>query len=220
MCIPGPSTRAWFTRRSSTLAEKSNSTTTQSTASRAGDFGHLCTGGEVVRKWADAESFPGEAMKRSFALLIVALFLLLGGCSRKEIPEAKRPEVQPQEVQSDEFPVKAETPDDPGSPGTVVVPLQVLEKQAKASLAKAPVPQKALPVDHSDYLEAGKPRSFLHKVFSLNKNVDFGFEIPPHQWNARLRGNFRSFTRRNAPDSTSDRTADVDVILLNEQDVN
>lgn len=160
-------------------------------------------------------------MKRSSALLMMFIMLGLCGCSRKASPAAKTSEAdQPQDVQSDEAPVKPATPDDPGSPGAVVVPLQVLEKQAKASLAKAPVPQKALPVDHSDYLEAGKPRSFLHKVFSLNKNADFGFEIPPHQWNARLRGNFRSFTKRSAPDSTSDRTADIDIILLNEQEFN
>jgi hypothetical protein len=172
-------------------------------------------------KLADAQSVLGGAMKRSSALLMIFIILGLTGCSRKASPEAKRTETdQPQEVQSEDSPVKPATPDDPGSPGAVVVPLQVLEKQAKASLAKAPVPQKALPVDHSDYLEAGKPRSFLHKVFSLNKNADFGFEIPPHQWNARLRGNFRSFTKRSSPDSTSDRTADIDIVLLNEQEFN
>jgi hypothetical protein len=35
-----------------------------------------------------------------------------------------------------------------------------------------------------------------------------------------LRGTFRSFTNRSDPDSTSDRSADVDVMVLNEEEFN
>ena len=59
---------------------------------------------------------------------------------------------------------------------------------------------------------------FCTRVFSVNNHAQFAFVVPPHQGNARLRGTFRSFTKRNDPDSTSDRTADVDLLLLNEQE--
>jgi hypothetical protein len=56
-------------------------------------------------------------------------------------------------------------------------------------------------------------------MFSLNRRAQFGFLIPPHQGNARLQGNFRSFTKRNDPDS-SDRSADIDLVLLNDEEFN
>jgi hypothetical protein len=43
--------------------------------------------------------------------------------------------------------------------------------------------------------------------------------IPAHQSNAKLHGVFRSFTKRDDPDS-SDRTADVDLLLLNDEEFN
>jgi len=68
-------------------------------------------------------------------------------------------------------------------------------------------------------VEARRPESFLHKVFSVSNHTQFSFVAPAHQENARLRGTFRSFTKRNDPDS-SDSTADVDVMLLNDQEFN
>jgi len=68
--------------------------------------------------------------------------------------------------------------------------------------------------------EAPQPENFLHKTFSLNNHSQFAFVVPPHQDTTRLRGTFRSFTNRSDPDSTNDRTAKVDVMLLNEQEFN
>jgi hypothetical protein len=59
----------------------------------------------------------------------------------------------------------------------------------------------------------------LHKLFAVKNHVQFAFLVPPHQGNTRLRGTFRSFTKPDAPDS-SDRTANVDLMLLNEQEFN
>jgi hypothetical protein len=69
------------------------------------------------------------------------------------------------------------------------------------------------------HLETPQPQSVVHKVFSVSKYAQFSFVVPPHHENARLRGNFRSFTKRSDPDSTSNNTADVDVMLLNEQEL-
>jgi len=57
-------------------------------------------------------------------------------------------------------------------------------------------------------------------VFPLRGYAQVAFAVPPHQGNARLRGTFRSFTKRSAPDSTSDRTAAIDLLLLNEGEYN
>jgi len=68
------------------------------------------------------------------------------------------------------------------------------------------------------HLEVPQPENVVQKVFSVRKYSQFSFVIPPHQNNARLRGSFRSFVKRSDPDSTSDSTADLDVMLLNEQE--
>jgi len=158
-------------------------------------------------------------MKSAWLLMFL---LLVCGCSRKQSSEVRprpsddpHPAVKPQEQE-----IKAATPEDPGPIATVVVPLEVLKKQAKAPRAnsEAASPQEPLPIDHPVYIEAQKPKNFLHKVFSVGNQTQFTFMVPPHQGNARLRGTFRSFTKRSDPDSTSDRTASVDVMLLNEQE--
>lgn len=69
-------------------------------------------------------------------------------------------------------------------------------------------------------IEAPPPRNVVHKVFSVGEYTQFLFVVPPHQNSTRLRGTFRSFTKRSDPDSTTNSTADVDVMLLNEQEFN
>jgi hypothetical protein len=114
-------------------------------------------------------------------LVMFVLLLLVCGCTRKDGPGAKRPNVdRSQEVR----------PEEPLEPLTV-----------------API-----------HIEARRPENFLHKVFSVSNHTQFEFVVPPHQRNARLHGDFRSFTKRGDPDSTSDKAADVDLILLNEQE--
>ena len=61
------------------------------------------------------------------------------------------------------------------------------------------------------------PVKVLHRVISVSNHAEFAFSVPPHQKDARLRGTFRSFTKRGAPDSTSDDTANIDVMVLNDQ---
>jgi len=155
------------------------------------------------------------------AWLLICL-LLLNGCARKERSEVKpRPnDDPPPAVRPDEQEIKAATPEDPGPIGTVVVPLDVLKKQAKAPPAnpEATLRQELLPIDHPVHIEPQEPKHFLHKTFSVNNHTQFTFMVPPRQGNARLRGTFRSFTKRSNPDSTSDRTAAVDLMLLDEQE--
>jgi len=160
-------------------------------------------------------------MKSVWALM---LLLLICGCSRKQSSEARvRPhDDPPPAVKPEEQEIKGATPEDPGPTATVVVPLEVLKKQAKAppTDSEAEPPLEPLPIDHPVHLEPQEPKHFLHKTFPVSNHAQFTFLVPPRQGNARLRGTFRSFTKRSDPDSTSDRTAAVDVLLLNDQEFN
>jgi hypothetical protein len=156
-------------------------------------------------------------MKRPSAPLIV-LLLLVCSCSKKERLETKRSSVDEPPVAQSEEPMKGATPEDPGPVATVVIPLEVLKKQAKSPQTVSS--KEPLPIDHPVSVDAGEPKHFLHKLFSVNHHAQFEFLVPAHQGNTRLRGTFRSFTNRSDPDSTSDRSADVDMMLLNEQEFN
>ena len=150
-------------------------------------------------------------MKLLSALLIIVP-LLFCGCSKKSNPEAK-----PSTVAQ----AKEAHHDDPEDPDTKVVsPLSILKEQAMPALikpeAEREVKRELLPVDHPTNLPPQESIKLLHKVFPVNKYAQFSFVVPPHQGNARLRGTFRSFTKRSDPDSTSDQTADVDLMLLSE----
>jgi hypothetical protein len=160
-------------------------------------------------------------MRRLPALFIMGWLFLVGSSSIKERSIAKLSTLKSPQLEAPEEPeIKAATPEDPGPAEIVVRPLQILKEQLHSSQPKseaAALPQEPLPVDHPVYVDAGKPRHFLHNLFSVNNNAQFAFHVPPHQDNTRLRGTFRSFTRRDDP-ASSDRTANVDLMLLNEQE--
>lgn len=164
-------------------------------------------------------------MKGSSAWLLVIVLLALGcGCSKKGSTQAHDPNAgQTQGVKAEEPDIKAATPEDPGPIATVVQPLAILQGRAKGFPTKPEAEDakaELLPVDHPVYLKPEEPRNLVHKVFSVNKYTQFAFVVPPHQGHARVHGDFQSFTKREAPDSTSDKTADVDLMLLNDQEFN
>jgi hypothetical protein len=163
-------------------------------------------------------------MKKLSAWLAMIVLLALGcGCSKKESTESHPANAgPPRESKAPEPELKGATPEDPGPIATVLSPLAILKGQATGLPTKPEVetPRELLPVDHPVYLKSEEPRNFLHKVFPVNKYTQFAFVVPPHQGHARLHGDFQSFTKRDAPDSTSDKTADVDLMLLNDQEFN
>ena len=79
--------------------------------------------------------------------------------------------------------------------------------------------QPVLPglLNRSPKVGPGPPKHLLHRVFSLNDHTQFAFVVAPHQDSTTLHGTFRSFTKRSDPDSTCNQAADVDLMLLNEQ---
>jgi hypothetical protein len=81
-------------------------------------------------------------------------------------------------------------------------------------------PETTLAVDRLVHSSSEESKNVVHGVFSLSKYEQFAFVVPPHQSFPRLHGDFRSFTKRRDPDSSSDKTADVSLMLLNEQEFN
>jgi hypothetical protein len=182
------------------------------------------------------------AMKKIFLFLLTASLLLAFSKHWKVNPFAKQkpaahipepvaqalPAIQAllEEQERQKAELKTATPDaDLGPIVTVVGPLaEWAGKQHPASPKSAsaePEPfvlRKPQKIDHIALSYPAKSRNFLHSVFPVSTSAQFAFEVPPHTWNPRLNGTFRSYTERSAPDSSSDRTADIDVMLLNEKE--
>ena len=86
----------------------------------------------------------------------------------------------------------------------------------------APAEETQIPpsVDRPSHQSAEEPKNLVRGVFSVSKYTQFAFVVPAHQAYPRLHGDFRSFTKRHDPDSANDQTADVSLMLLNEQEFN
>jgi hypothetical protein len=81
-------------------------------------------------------------------------------------------------------------------------------------------PETTLAVDRPVHSSSEESKNVVHGVFSVNKYAQFAFVVPPSRGYSRVHGDFRSFTKRRDPDSTSDKTADISLMLLNEQEFN
>ena len=61
---------------------------------------------------------------------------------------------------------------------------------------------------------------FLHKTFSIQKYESFELQVPSHCLRPRLHGDFRSYRYGDQGNRASDEAADIDVLLLDEQQFN
>ena len=159
-------------------------------------------------------------MNKHSALLIIGLVLLVFGLLKNTSLHSKSSKPEPPQHQRSEEPViKAATPEDPGPIATVIVPLDVLNKPAEVPDTNRASTREAVAIDHLVAIEPGKPNHIVHNVFSVKRHTQFGFMIPAHQSSAKLHGIFHSFTKRNDPE-TSDTNANVDLLLLNDEEFN
>lgn len=67
---------------------------------------------------------------------------------------------------------------------------------------------------------AKQPVNFLHKTFPVQKYAKFEFVVPPHSPRPRLLGSFKAFVIGSNGASTSDDRANVDLLLLTEDEFN
>jgi hypothetical protein len=75
-------------------------------------------------------------------------------------------------------------------------------------------------VDHIVASKPQPPNNFLHKTFTVRTDAEFAFTVPAHIVKPVLQGSFVSFAKNKSGDLLSNRSADVDVLLLNDQEFN
>ena len=75
---------------------------------------------------------------------------------------------------------------------------------------------KPVASDHVGGSVVGTSNPILHQTFGVRDIVQLPFEVPAHAATPQLLGNYRSFLER-AGAQTSDQEADIEVLVLNEQ---
>ena len=76
--------------------------------------------------------------------------------------------------------------------------------------------QNMVASDHIGNSPVGTGNSILHKTFRVAGSVDVPFEVPAHAASPQLHGAFHSYVQAGGEQS-SDTTADLDFLVLNEQ---
>jgi hypothetical protein len=79
-----------------------------------------------------------------------------------------------------------------------------------------PISRKASASDHVGGSPVGTSNAILHQTFKVAGIVNLPFEVPAHAANPQLRGTYQSFVK-HAGTQSSDTAADVEFLLLNEQ---
>jgi hypothetical protein len=73
-------------------------------------------------------------------------------------------------------------------------------------------------VDHVVASKPQAPNNFLHKTFAVKTDEAFTLTVPAHMVRPVLRGSFESFAKGNAGDLLSNDSANVDLLILNDQE--
>jgi hypothetical protein len=73
-------------------------------------------------------------------------------------------------------------------------------------------------VDHVVLSKAPPPNNFLHKTFAIKTSEEFAFQVPSHSVKPALHGSFVSFAKNKSGDLLSNETANVDLLILNDQE--
>jgi hypothetical protein len=79
-------------------------------------------------------------------------------------------------------------------------------------------PDQGASVDHVVLSKAPPPNNFLHKTFAIKTSEDFPFQVPSHSVKPTLHGSFVSFAKNKSGDLLSNETANVDLLILNDQE--
>jgi hypothetical protein len=79
-------------------------------------------------------------------------------------------------------------------------------------------PDQGASVDHVVLSKAAPPNNFLHQTFAVKASEEFAFQVPSHSVKPVLHGSFVSFAKSKAGDLLSNETANVDLLILNDQE--
>ncbi len=82
-------------------------------------------------------------------------------------------------------------------------------------------PPREQPVVEGDrlvHLSANPPKNFVHQTFQVQGYKAFEIVVPPHAARPRVHGTFQSFITNDAGSMVSNESANVDLVLLNEDE--
>ncbi len=79
-------------------------------------------------------------------------------------------------------------------------------------------PGAADSVDHVVYTKPVPPVNFLHNTFTVKTYETFDFSVPAHIVRPVLHGSFESFAKSSKCDLLSNQSADIDLLLFNDQE--
>jgi hypothetical protein len=82
----------------------------------------------------------------------------------------------------------------------------------------APPKERPLEVDRLVQLSANPPRNFLRQTFEVRGYKAFEIVVPSHAARPRLHGTFQSFVKSDTGSLVSNESANVDLVLLNEEE--
>lgn len=81
-------------------------------------------------------------------------------------------------------------------------------------------PPKETPTqgDRLVHLAANLPKNFVHQTFQLQGYKAFEVVVPAHAARPRVHGTFQSFVKNDSGSLVSNESANLDLVLLNEQE--
>jgi hypothetical protein len=79
-------------------------------------------------------------------------------------------------------------------------------------------PAQGASVDHIVVSKPQASNNLLHKTFAVKTYEAFGFTVPAHMVKPVLHGSFESFAKNKTGDLLSSASADVDLLILNDQE--
>jgi hypothetical protein len=79
-------------------------------------------------------------------------------------------------------------------------------------------PDQSASVDHVVLSKAPPPNNFLHNTFAIKTSEEFAFQVPSHCVKPVLHGSFVSFAKNKTGDLLSNETANVDLLILSDQE--
>jgi hypothetical protein len=82
-------------------------------------------------------------------------------------------------------------------------------------------PRREEPVVEGDrlvHLSANPPKNFVHQTFQVQSYKSFEIVVPPHAARPRVHGTFQSFVTNDSGSMVSNESANVDLVLLNEDE--
>ena len=163
-------------------------------------------------------------MKLLFGWLVASCVLLLGGSyawmHRQDVAKVAAP-AAPAVTQGTPTDANYEEVQDAQRVVTITGPLADYMSHQKPDQVETvqpsqPIPHKASASDHVGASPVGTSSAILHQTFGVASIVSFPFEVPAHASTPQLRGTYRSFVKQGRTQS-SDAAADVEFLLLNEQ---